>query len=437
MLQATLTRVSDPSRFAAPMLVCNEEHRFLVAEQARAAGIEPSRIVLEPMGRNTGPAVAIAALLEAESDPDALMLVLPSDHVIKKTEAFIDAVDKAAVHARNGRLMTFGITPDRPETGYGYIACGPDLEGDDQANSVTRFVEKPDLETAESYLADGNFVWNSGMFLFSANAMLAELDRLEADLIAQCRKVIAKRTSDLDFCRLPNAEFETLPNVAIDVAVMEKTDKAGVVKASMGWSDVGSWAALWDVSDKDGNGNAIVGDVLMDGASNCYVRSEKRLVVAIDVTDLVIVETDTAVAVMSRDAAQRTKDIVDKLKASGRLEATENNRVYRPWGFYETIDTGDRFQVKHIQVKPGAKLSLQKHHHRAEHWVVVNGTARIVRGNDEVLLSEDQSTYIPLGTVHRLENPGKIPLDLIEVQSGAYLGEDDIVRLEDTYNRTA
>jgi mannose-1-phosphate guanylyltransferase/mannose-1-phosphate guanylyltransferase/mannose-6-phosphate isomerase len=436
LLQETALRVGDAARFAPPLIVANDEHRFMVAEQLRLAGITPRAIVLEPVGRNTAPAVCIAALTLAAADPAALLLVLPSDHTIVDVPAFHAAIERAAAAARTGRLVTFGIRADRPETGYGYIRRGPPLAGAEGAYQVAAFVEKPDRGRAEDYVASGDYSWNSGMFVFPAKLLLQEIEQHHPATLAACRQALDKARRDLDFLRLDPTAFAQAEGISIDYAVMERTRRAAVVPADIGWSDVGSWDALWQIGDKDAAGNVCLGDVLAEEARNCYLRSEHGLVAALGVEDIVLVATDDVVMVAHRDRAQDVKQLVTRLEAAGRSERVTHPLVHRPWGTFRCIHTGDRVQVKHIMVKPGAKLSLQMHHHRAEHWVVVHGTAKVVRGSDEVMLHEDQSTYIPLGTPHRLENPGKIPLHLIEVQTGSYLGEDDIVRFDDSYGRS-
>lgn len=437
LIQETARRVSDPALFEAPLVICNDEHRFIIAEQLRRSGITPLATVLEPEGRNTAPAVAVAALLIAEQSPDGRLLVLPSDHVIADEAAFVDAVRRAAELAGRNRLVTFGIRPEGPETGYGYIRRGAALPGIADAFEVGRFVEKPDAEAAGAYVRSGEYAWNSGMFLLPARLVLAELDRLEPGLMAACRAALAAARQDLHFCRLDEGSFREAPSLSFDVAVMERTEAAAMVAADIGWSDVGSFDAMWAIAPHDADGNATSGDVLLEDVRNSLVRADRRLVAALGVADLVIVETDTAVLVADRARSQEVKRLCERLKGMGRTEAVAHRRVYRPWGFFEGVAQGERYQVKLISVNPGGQLSLQRHHHRAEHWVVVNGTARVVRGEETLLLQENQSTYIPPGVVHRLENPGKIQLNLIEVQSGAYLGEDDIVRIEDSYGRTA
>ncbi|WP_426342017.1 mannose-1-phosphate guanylyltransferase/mannose-6-phosphate isomerase [Pseudoduganella sp. S-14] len=434
MLQETVQRLGGRNGMMAPLIVCGNEHRFLVAEQMREIGVAPLGILLEPVGRNTAPAVAAAAHYLKAIDPQAVMLVLPADHVIKDVDAFYAAILRAAGLVEAGALATFGIVPTAPETGYGYIQSGETLPAEG-CFKVAKFVEKPDRETAQGFIGAGNFFWNSGMFLFRADAYLKELAQFQPDMARLSEEAVSKGYRDLDFCRLDEAAFTACPSDSIDYAVMEHTRQAVVAPASIGWNDVGSWSALVDVLQADGDGNVTRGDVYTDNARNCLVRAEGRMVAAIGVQDLVIVETSDAVLVAHKDHVQRVKQVVEHLKANGRTEHLHHTKVYRPWGSYEGIDMGDRFQVKRIIVNPGGKLSLQMHHHRAEHWVVVSGTARVTCGDKVTLLTENESTYIPIGMSHRLENPGKLPLHLIEVQSGSYLGEDDIVRFEDVYHR--
>ena len=437
MLQETVLRVEGWPDLMPPLLVCGNEHRFLVAEQMREIGVKPLGILLEHVGRNTAPAVAAAALYLQKIDPHAIMLVLPADHVINNTAAFAQAVAKAAELVADGALATFGIVPQSPETGYGYIRSGS--RAGDGCFAVDRFVEKPDRATAQAFVDDGGYYWNSGMFLLRASDYLSELAAHAPDIATATETAVRLAYLDLDFCRLDEAAFAACRADSIDYAVMEKTSRAVVVAADIGWSDVGSWSALWQVQQDeartDADGNVQRGDVYLDGVRNCLVRAESRIVAVIGVDDLVVVETRDAVLVAHKDQVQRVKNVVEHLKAKGRTEHLAHTRVYRPWGHYEGIDAGERFQVKRITVKPGEKLSLQMHHHRAEHWVVVSGTARVTCGDTVRLLSENESTYIPIGTNHRLENPGKVPLHIIEVQSGSYLGEDDIVRFEDIYQR--
>jgi mannose-1-phosphate guanylyltransferase/mannose-6-phosphate isomerase len=435
LLQQTVRRVADSERFAAPLLVANEEHRFIIAEQLREIALMPRALLLEPIGRNTAPAACVAALALSEADPDPLMLVMPSDHTIGDNEAFLAAVDLAASAARNGALVSFGIAPERAETGYGYIRRGGRL-GTEGIFAVAEFVEKPRPEQALQYLTSGEYSWNSGIFLFPARLYIDELERLRPDMVAGCRRALADGRRESDFIRLDRDAFYACDGDSIDYAVMEKTRRAAVVPVAMRWSDIGSWDALWEMSGKDGDGNSIDGNVIAEDTRNCYLRSEAGLIATIGVEDLVVVGTADAVMVAPRKRTQEVKTLVARLVKERRDEADTLPTVHRPWGTFTSLHNGHRVQVKHIVVKPGGKLSLQMHHHRAEHWVVVQGTAKIRRGEEEMMLSENQSTYIPIGTAHRLENPGKIALHLIEVQSGSYLGEDDIVRLEDSYGRS-
>ena len=435
MLQATWRRVA-PLASAPPLVVANEAHRFMVAEQLRQVDCTPAAIMLEPVGRNTAPAIAVAALQATAGGGDPLLLVLPSDHVIRDAEGFRAAVRSAEPAARAGRLVTFGIVPTGPETGYGYIrAQGGRAAAGDGVQAVAQFVEKPDAATAQDYVASGEYVWNSGMFLFRASVYLAELAKQQPAMLAACRASLELAKRDADFVRLDLASFEACPSDSIDYAVMEKTADASVLPIDVGWNDVGSWSALWDVAEQDGDGNAHHGDVVAQDCRNTLAWGDGRLVALIGLQDVVVVDTADALLVAHKDHVQDVKGIVTRLKAAGRPEPTFHRKVYRPWGSFDSIDMGERFQVKRITVKPGAQLSLQMHHHRAEHWIVVSGTGRITRGDEVVILSENQSTYIPLGVKHRLENPGRLPLELIEVQSGSYLGEDDIVRFEDVYGR--
>lgn len=433
MIQDTVQRLEGIESIEPPLFICNESHRFLVAEQLRQIECAHSGILLEPVARNTAPAVALAALHLLRRGQDPLLLVLAADHVIQDRDAFHQSIAKAAASAKEGNLVTFGVMPTYAETGYGYIRTGPGTGGG--VLSVESFAEKPDLVTAQSYIDSGEYYWNSGMFLFRASRYIEELTIFQPDVVAACETALQGERTDLDFIRLNNEEFERSPNISIDYAVMEKTSQAVMVPLNSDWSDVGSWSAIWDLGIKDETGNVLKGDVFLSNVTNSYISSSGRLIGAVGIDNLVLVETPDAVLVASKDHVQDVKEIVDQLKNAGRAEATDQVRVYRPWGNYESIDHGERFQVKHIRVKPGEQLSLQKHHHRAEHWVVVNGTARVTRGDKTYLVSENQSTYIPIGEVHRLENPGKIPLDLIEVQTGSYLGEDDIIRLDDVYGR--
>jgi mannose-1-phosphate guanylyltransferase / mannose-6-phosphate isomerase len=435
MLQDTVQRINGLENGEKPIIISNNEHRFLVAEQVNELGIQPSVQILEPMGRNTAPAVAVASLHVAKEDPDALLLVLPSDHAISDTPAFRKAVSAARDAAEQGFLVTFGIRPSLPATGYGYIEVGEPLAGLAGASAIKRFVEKPTLPKAKEYLAAGRFLWNSGMFVFSARKMLEELGRARPDVLEGAMKALNASVRDLDFLRLDAKAFEACPADSIDYAVMEKTSAGAVIEADIGWSDVGSWSALWDIAKKDADENVARGDVQMHDASGSYAMSSSRLVYLLGVKDVFVVETSDAVLVSHRSRAQDVKEVVERLEKAARSEHVSHRRVYRPWGYYESIDAGNRFQVKRLMVKPGQALSLQMHHHRAEHWVVVSGTAKVTRGDQDLMISENESTYIPLGVKHRLENPGKMPLYLIEVQSGGYLGEDDIVRFEDRYSR--
>jgi mannose-1-phosphate guanylyltransferase/mannose-6-phosphate isomerase len=427
LMQETLARAARVTS-EAPIIVCNEEHRFLVAEQCRAMGIGWQRLILEPEGRNTAPAIALAALA---APADSTLLVLPSDHLIQDEDAFAAAVALARTAAERCAMVTFGIVPTRPETGYGYLQA--DGEGPD-ARPVGSFVEKPDLASAESYLAAGNYFWNSGMFLFGASTYLQELERLAPALAGPLRTAFEEGEVDLDFFR-PGPSFLDCPSDSIDYAIMEKTDKAWTVPAAFGWSDVGSWSAILDASSQDAQGNCAMGDVVSVNTRGSYVQANHRLVGTIGIEDLIVVETADAVLVAAKDQVQDVKQLVERLKAERREEYVSHREVFRPWGSYEGVEQGERYQVKRIRVKPGERLSLQMHHHRAEHWIVVRGTAEVTRGEETFMLSENESTYIPLGVTHRLTNPGRLPLELIEVQVGAYLGEDDIVRFEDVYGR--
>ena len=433
LLSETISRGLNLGPDVRVMAITNEEHRFVVAASLQQlAADRTDGIILEPVGRNTAPAIALAALAAAENNPDELMLVMPSDQVLQDEQAFARAVAAGADAAREGKLVTFGIVPSSAHTGYGYIRAG----GSQGAwSDVDAFVEKPDADTAQRYLDEGGYYWNSGMFLFSAGRYLEELERFQPRILEACRAAYKSRKGDMDFTRVDRDVFAACPDDSIDYAVMEHTRDAVVVPMDAGWSDVGSWSSLWEIQPQDENGNACHGDVILEDVSGSYIHSEGRLIAALGVSDHVIVETDDVVLVADRNRVQDVKKLVNRLKAEGRPEYKLHKKVHRPWGTYEGVAQGDRFQVKRITVKPGASLSLQKHHHRSEHWVVVTGTARVNRGEEELLLTEDESTYIPLGVTHRLTNPGVIPLELIEVQTGSYLGEDDIVRFEDTYNR--
>lgn len=431
MLQETLCRLHGVAHLKPPIAVCNEEHRFIVAEQLREIGVKPAAILLEPIGRNTAPAVALAALAAGEED---ILLVLPSDHVILDTVAFHAAINQAKALASEGFLVTFGIVPTAAETGYGYIKRGEKTAAD--AYKVTAFVEKPDPLTAEKYLHSGDYFWNSGMFAFKASVFLQELTKFNPEMLDVCQQAYTAASVDNDFTRINPSIFSECPSDSIDYAVMEKTDKSMVVPLDAGWNDVGSWSALWEVTQKDANGNAICGDVEMVDAHNSYIHAESKLVAVVGIQDLVIIETADAVMVAPKNRVQDVKLMVDKLKLEKRSEVEAHRKVYRPWGYYDSIDEGKRHKTKRLVVNPGAKLSVQMHHHRAEHWIVVKGTALVTKGDDAIILSENQSTFIPLGVIHCLENPGIIPLEIIEVQSGSYLGENDIVRFSDKYGRT-
>lgn len=434
MLQQTVARLSDINH-TAPVLICNEEHRFIAAEQMRLGGYKHGGIILEPVGRNTAPAIALAALQavnNANDGEEAILLVLAADHIIKNEQAFVDSVAKAKPLAERGKLVTFGVVPTAPETGYGYIKAG-EREGD--AFAVSEFVEKPDYKTAEKYLACNNYYWNSGMFLFKASRYLDELAIFAPDILDVCKRAIAAPSKDFEFVRVDEDIFSTCPNNSIDYAVMEKSKDVVVVPMDAGWSDVGSFSALWEIAEKDESLNVIKGDVLTVDSANNYIYAENKLVTTVGVDNLVIIETKDAILVADKDKVQEVKRIVEILKSSNRNEQKSHREVYRPWGKYDSIDSGKRDHVKRITVKPGQKLSLQKHYHRSEHWIVVSGTASVMIGDKTILITENESTYIPLGTIHALENPGKIPLEMIEVQTGSYLGEDDIIRFEDRYGR--
>lgn len=433
MLQATALRIPDAGTFAAPLVICNNDHRFIIAEQLRAISREALTIMLEPVGRNTAPAAAAAALYCQRQHEDAIIVLLPADHVITDISGFRDQLDAAIALADQGHIVTFGITPTEPHTGYGYIRQGAAIA--DGAYHVDQFAEKPDEATAAAYLADGSYSWNSGMFVARADVLMNEMGTFRPDIVEAVTGALDKAEPDLDFLRLDEESFAACPAQSIDFAVMERTEHAAVIPCSIGWSDIGSWNALWEIAEKDADGNATSGDVILKDVKNSYIRTEATVVAAIGVSDLTVVETSDAVLIAHRNRAQDVKDVVDVLKKSDRVEHESHIRHYRPWGYYEPLDYGPRFQVKRLMVKPGAKLSYQKHHHRAEHWVVVSGTAEVTNGDNTMLLSENQSTYIPIGTAHRLGNPGKVDLEVIEIQSGSYLGEDDIVRMDDPYNR--
>lgn len=437
MLQETLGRLQGLRAEAlSPLVICNEQHRFMVAEQLREMDVVAKNILLEPVGRNTAPAVALAALA---ASPDDILLVLPADHVIENITAFHSAIELACSEAERGALVTFGVVPTAAETGYGYIQAASTGKSDEStgltAHSIQQFVEKPDLATAQAYVDSGDYYWNSGMFAFKAGRYLEELERYQPEMLSACRAAFDGASVDLDFTRLDKAAFSACPDDSIDYAVMEKTDSAVVIPLDAGWSDIGSWSALWDISEKDDQGNTCKGDVLAVDTHDSYLHTNGRLLATVGIKDLVVVETDDAVLVADKSRVQDVKTIVNQLQAQGRGERESHRKVYRPWGMYDSIAANGRYQAKRIVVKPGARLSLQKHYHRAEHWVVVQGTGLVTRGDDEVMLSVNESIYIPIGTKHRLENPGVIPLEIIEVQTGDYLGEDDIVRFDDQYGR--
>ncbi len=432
MLQDTAARLATITGAIPPIVVCNEAHRFTVAEQLRALDSSASAILLEPSGRNTAPAVALAALKAQDLDADAMLIVAPADHVIRDVRKFSQAADVAVSLAQNDKLITFGIVAHAPETGYGYIRRGT---GAGPAYPVAQFIEKPPLDLAVQFVTTGDYYWNSGMFVFKASRYLAELSNFAPDILEACTAAYKAAKADLDFVRIDKGEFIKCRSESIDYAVMEKTKDALVLPLDVGWSDVGSWSSLFDALPADEEGNVLQGDVLTHDTRDCYVHSTSRLVAAVGMEDHIIVETKDAILVAPKDRVQDVKDLVAKIKKSGRTESALHREVFRPWGSYDSIDNGDRFQVKRLSVKPGGVLSLQMHHHRAEHWIVVQGTARITRNDETFLLAENESTYIPIGATHRIENPGKVPLHIIEVQSGSYLGEDDIVRFEDNYGR--
>ena len=442
LFQLTLERLKGLALPLEPIVVANDDHRFLVAEQCKESGVSPLSLILEPVARNTAPAIAVAAMAARDQQVeghDPVLLVLPSDHIFQNRAAFEQAIAAGLSAAESGAMVTFGIVPTSAETGYGYVkAAGPSEATSTEkaaAYSVEAFVEKPNQETAERYLKEGGYFWNSGMFMFRASTYLEELARCSPLILKACEESLKTAKNDLDFVRLDKTAFSQSPSDSIDYAVMEKTKKAVLVPMDAGWSDVGAWSSVWEVQPQDLSGNASRGDVMLESSTNCYVHADYRLVSLLGVTNIVVIETSDAVLVAHKDSAQDVKKLVDRLKADQRPEVNSHREVFRPWGSYDSVDQGERYQVKRIRVKPGAKLSLQMHHHRAEHWIVVRGTAKVVLGETERLLSENQSIYIPVGERHSLENPGLVELELIEVQSGSYLGEDDIVRFEDRYGR--
>ena len=435
-LGATLSRLKTDAGFADPILLCNNDHRFLVREEIERAGITPRAIVLEPVARNTAPAIAVAALAALRENPGAILAVMPSDHVVKDEARFVEGIRRAAKVASTGRLVLFGIKPSEPHTGYGYIRQGAPLEGfNGGAYSVEAFYEKPDLATAEQYLAKGGYYWTSGIFVLSARTYLEEVARLEPKILEAARGALARATDDLGFLRLDKASFASSPNISIDYAVMEKTTAAAMLPLDVGWNDVGSWSSLWEIAPRDDKGNYIHGEAVLEDTNGCYVHSEKSIVSTIGLRDLVIIDTPDALLVADKSRTQDVSKIVQRLKLSNRKEQEQHLRNYRPWGYFETLNIGPRFQVKLLHVKPGGKLSMQMHHHRSEHWIVVQGTAKVVIGDIEKLVRENESVYIFATQWHRLENPGKVPVEIIEVQIGSYLGEDDIQRTDDIYHR--
>jgi len=432
LLQQVFRRLEGLS-LSNPLVICNEEHRFLAAEQLRAMGELNHNILLEPQGKNTAPAVALAAFAALRSDPEAVLLVLASDHIIQEKAAFQHVVEQALPLAQRGELVTFGIVPSHPETGYGYIKQGTPIDGG--AYKVERFVEKPQASVAEEYLVEGGYLWNSGMFVFKASTYLNELERQRPEIYAACKAASSAESPDMDFIRVNAEAFAECPDESIDYAVMENASSTAVIPLDAGWSDIGSWSALWEVTEQDVDGNATVGDVIAQNTQNSYLYAESGLLATVGLQDIVVVQTKDAVLVADKASIQDVKSIVNTLKTENRPECRSHREVYRPWGKYDSVDAGQRYQVKRITVKPGEKLSVQMHHHRAEHWIVVSGTANVTIDDQTRLVTENQSVYIPVGSVHALENPGIIPLELIEVQSGPYLGEDDIVRFEDRYGR--
>ena len=438
MLQNTILRLGGLDGAGKPVVICNDEYRFMVAEQLRQIDIKANSIILEPVGRNTAPALAVAAIRAMKTGDDPVLLILPADHHIQLTAEFQGVIESGHAYAQSGRMITFGIVPDKPETGYGYIKMGdplPPAGGDTTAVSIAAFVEKPDLATARRYVASKDYCWNSGMFMFKASQVLKELERFVPDIVAACRQAINRGKSDLDFFRLDKAAFAVCPSDSIDYAVMEKTDSGAMLPMAAGWNDLGSWEALWQVGEKDDLDNVVKGDVVLHDVEDSYLHAEHRLIAAVGLKDHIVVETSDAVMISPRDRVQDVKGLVDQLKSQNREETRTHKRVYRPWGTVDQLVVGNRFQVNRITVKPGGVLSLQKHFNRSEHWIVVRGSAQVTKADERLLLKEDSSTYITAGIAHRLENPGKIPLELIEVQTGGYIGEDDITRLEDIYGR--
>ena len=436
LLQNTYERIKNLKGLKEPILICNEEHRFIVAEQMREINIKPRSILLEPFGRNTAPAVTLAALISKEFEKDAQLLILSSDHIIEDEKQFLKVINAGIKYANEGRLVTFGVIPDEPSTGYGYIKSAEPLEESEiKGSSIESFIEKPNLITAKELIKDKKYTWNSGMFLFNANVILNEIKNFSPEVLSACKKSLEEKIFDLDFQRIDQDSFNKCPSISIDVAVMEKTKKGTVLPLKANWTDIGSWNAVWKISKKDESNNFIEGSVIAKNSHNCYLRGEKRLIAALGVRNLIVIETSDAILVADKSQSEEVKNIVNYLKERGIREGQEHKKIYRPWGSYESIIEEERWQVKIINVKPGEKLSLQMHHHRSEHWIIVSGTAQVEIDDKEITLHENQSSYIPIGAKHRLSNPGKIPLKLIEVQSGSYLGEDDIYRFEDNYGR--
>ncbi len=436
LLQSTQKRISNMKNILEPILICNEDHRFIVAEQMKEININPKAILLEPIGKNTAPAITLAAIKALDDIEDSVLLVMSSDHKVDLNDKFVEVLEKGAKYAQQGRIVNFGVIPTSPETGYGYIEAEDIYSGSDpKGSNILSFKEKPNLETAKKFIEAKRFLWNSGIFMFKAKVILRELEKYNPNLISNCQKSLKPNLLDLDFQRLDMKFFSQCPNISIDVAVMEKTNLGTVLPLDVGWSDIGNWKSVWETSKKDKNGNKLIGNILSKESENCYIRSEKRLIVSLGMKNSIVIETSDAILIADNSYAQDVKDIVQKLEEKKIKEGREHKKIYRPWGHYISVVDGDRWQVKLISVKPGEMLSLQMHHHRSEHWVVVNGTAKVEINNKETILCENQSTYIPLGSTHRLSNPGKIPLLLIEVQSGAYIGEDDIERIEDNYGR--
>tara|TARA_A100001011_G_scaffold165279_1_gene173947 strand:+ start:5155 stop:6591 length:1437 start_codon:yes stop_codon:yes gene_type:complete len=436
LLQKTIKRIQPLKNLKKPILVCNEEHRFIVAEQMRELNIDDFIIILEPFGRNTAPAITIAAIKSLELEEDPILLVLSSDHEIKNIEKFLTILNEGSKYAEQNKLVTFGIVPTSPDIGYGYIKASKPFSTNIEGFAIESFLEKPDLNTAKKLIKDNRFTWNSGMFVFKAKEIIKEINKFTPDIFFSCKKALNNSVLDLDFQRLEKDSFEKCNNISIDIAVMEKTSKGIVIPLDVGWSDIGSWEAVWETSKKDPNGNFTDGKVVLENTKNSYLRSEERLIVGVDLDDLIIVETRDAILISNKKSSQKVKNIVNTLKKSKIPECDTHAKIYRPWGHYLSLVQANRWQVKLISVKPGEKLSLQMHHHRSEHWVVVSGAAKVEVAEKIEVLTENQSVYIPLGSKHRLSNPGKIPLILIEVQSGSYVGEDDIVRFEDIYGRS-